>query len=99
MPRRKPVRDAPFHTFEPWLAPKATKADIFALKALQAGVASDIQQKRALKFIVERCAGTYEEQFVPGDDRSTTYALGKRRVGTMIISFMNSDPERFPDES
>lgn len=91
MPQRKPK------LFEPWTPPDPDLPDVVALKALALGTATKEQQIRALKFIVEKIAGTYEESYCPGSDgdRNTAYALGKRRVGTYIVSLLSADIRKF----
>lgn len=93
MPRPKKL-------FEPWAPPQATLPDVVALKALEVGNATPEQQKHALRFIVEKIAGTYLEQYCPGEsgNRDTAYALGMRRVGTCIISFLNADIRAFKSD-
>lgn len=83
--------------FQPWAPPKPALPDVVALKALGQGNATPDQQIRALKFIVEQIAGTYEEIYCPGagGDRDTAYALGKRRVGTYIVSLLAADIRKF----
>jgi|AGTN01.3.fsa_nt_gi hypothetical protein len=87
----------PKKLFEPWAPPVATAAEVAALKALAAGTASPEQQRRSLDFIIQRVAGTYEEVYCPGEggNRDTAYALGKRRVGTYIVSLLNADIRKF----
>lgn len=85
--------------FEPWAPPELHLKDVAAIKALAKGEASAEQQQHALKFIVERACGAYEEQFCPGEDgrRATDYALGKRRVGLLLVSILNADITKFRD--
>ena len=59
----------------PHLPAEYELADVSALQALQQGVANEDQQKRALRWIIERAAGTYEAHFYP-EERFTTFALG-----------------------
>lgn len=93
-PKKQPL-------FAPWAPPlNVTAKDIHALKALAKGTANDAQQVHVLKFIVEKLCGTYEEQFCPGEDgrRSTDYALGMRRVGTLIVGYLAADVSKFEEE-
>jgi hypothetical protein len=93
-PKKQPL-------FEPWAPPlDVTEFEVASLKALAAGTASEHQQKGALAFIITRLCESYEEQFCPGEDgrRATDYALGKRRVGTMITSYLNADIRKFKDK-
>lgn len=94
-PKKQPPK-----LFEPWAPPKPELPDVVALKALAQGNATSDQQTRALKFIVEKIAGTYEEVYCPGadGDRNTAYALGKRRVGTYIVSLLNADIRKFKED-
>ena len=84
--------------FEPWTPPAdVTAAEVASLKALHAGNASPEQQRRALDFIIQRVAGTYEKVYCPGEggNRDTAFALGKRHVGTYIVSLLNADIRKF----
>jgi hypothetical protein len=94
-----PPRKKAASAFEPWAPPDIHLRDVAAMKALQRGDASAEQQRHALKFIVERVCGTYEEQFCPGEDgrRATDYALGKRRVGLQLVSLLAADIKKFRD--
>ena len=71
----------------PWLPAPYEPADTGALKALQAGKASEGQQQRALAWIVNTLCGTYDLSYRPGDDgsRDTAFAEGKRFVGLQIV--------------
>lgn len=76
----------------PWIPPKTEEADIYSIKALQAGNASEHQQKRALKFIIGGLCGTYDLSFRPDDgggDRATCFAEGKRFVGLELVKMLN----------
>lgn len=73
---------------EPWNPNIYEDADVGAVKALSTGTASPEQQQRALKWIIERCCGTYDQSFRPGGPegaRATDFAEGKRWVGNKII--------------
>lgn len=61
--------------------------DVSAIQACLDGVAEGYQQKRAMKWIIERAAGTYDQSFRPGPDgqRDTDFAEGRRFVGNSII--------------
>ena len=66
-------------------------ADAYAIKALARGEAGDIEQKRALKCIVEELAGTYAMTFDPESDRQTAFAEGRRSVGRAIVGIINTN--------
>lgn len=63
--------------------------DAKALKALQAGNANDIQQRRALNWIINKVCMTYDEPFVPESERTTNFLLGRRNVGLQIVKLLN----------
>ena len=71
----------------PHIPPDWDVADASAIQALVDGIAEPEQQKRALKWIVEHAAGTYEFNFYPGD-RETAFALGRVFVGQQIVKLM-----------
>ncbi len=86
--------------FEPWAPPPTLKlAHVAAIKALFAGTATAEQQRVAMVFLVEDICGFSDEPFCPGEDgrRSTDYALGKRRVATVLNSIRNADIKKFKD--
>ncbi|MBA2707824.1 MAG: hypothetical protein H0U59_08490 [Gemmatimonadaceae bacterium] len=72
-----------------WLSPTYVKADVMAIKALAAGNANEGQQKRALAFIINGAASTYELSYRAESDRETVFAEGRRFVGLQLIQFMN----------
>ena len=49
--------------------------------------------KRALDWIIEKAAGTYDEPFTPGQSDVTNYRTGRRSVGLAIIKLMRLKPE------
>lgn len=59
-------------------------ADASAIQALMRGEADEGQQQRALKWIVEVAAGSYQFQYYPSD-RDTAFALGRGFVGQQIV--------------
>lgn len=66
-------------------------ADATAIQALQAGTASPDQQRRALRWIVEQAAGTYEISYRAGGlegDRETAFAEGRRFVGSQVVKML-----------
>lgn len=72
----------------PWEPPEIEEQELFALRALQDGVANQGQQKMALATIVQKFAATYDMTFRPGGEdgrRATDFAAGKAFVGQRII--------------
>lgn len=68
-------------------------ADVLAWQALQIGEAEPHQQKRALKWLIEQAAGTYEAHFYP-TDRETAFSLGRAFVGQQVVKMLNLDPTK-----
>lgn len=87
MPRKVP--GAP--SLDPWKPAAWEVPDAAAIQALQRGDASSDQQQRALTFIVNQLAGTYDVSFRagPDGDRVTAFAEGKRWVGLQIVKLAN----------
>lgn len=67
--------------------PKYELADAGAIQALLRGEADAGQQKRALEWIINAAAGTYEVSYVPDSDQ-TIFAEGRRFVGLQIVKLM-----------
>jgi hypothetical protein len=65
-------------------------ADVLAWQALQRGEAEPYQQKRALDWLIQQAAGTYEFQFYP-TDRETAFSLGRAFVGQQVVKMLNLD--------
>lgn len=98
MTPRKPARIAP--AAEPWSPVPFDRATVFALKALQAGSASEGQQKRALAWIINQAAGTYDLPFRPGGpegDRATVFATGRMFVGQQLVKLLNLPTALIPE--
>ncbi len=77
MARKPPVGAA-------YAPPHYELEDVTAIQALARGEASAHQQARALNWIVEVAAGTYDLSWRP-DARETDLAEGRRFVGLQII--------------
>jgi hypothetical protein len=75
----------------PWKPVAYELADADALQALMRGDADAHKQRRALNFIIEKIAGTYDEPYRPGAEegnRDTTFALGRAYVGRQIVKLL-----------
>lgn len=85
--QRRPVRP---EARPAWLPANYKLADATALQALAAGTADATQQKRALTWIVNEAAGTYDLSYRPGEggDRETAFAEGRRFVGSQIVKML-----------
>jgi len=81
----------------PLSAPDYIEADVQALRAVANGHANESQQQRAMKYIIEKVCGTYDCAFRPGDaDRETNLALGKQRVGQILVYLLKDAPTETP---
>lgn len=65
-------------------------ADVAALQALMRGDASPDQQKRALTWVIEKGAQTYEPEYKT-DSRDHAYCSGRRSVGLNIVFLLHAD--------
>jgi hypothetical protein len=77
---------------EPWTPPEYDDLTVIAIKAVANGTASDDQQRRAMRFIVEQVCATYDLSFRPGGlegARATDFAEGRRFTGTQIVKLIN----------
>lgn len=73
------------------LPPGYDIADVAAFQALQRGDASADMQRRALKWLIERAAGTYDLSYRQGGEegrRDTDFAEGRRFVGLQVVKFL-----------
>ena len=71
----------------PHIPPDYSYSEVIAIQALAQGIADEEQQRIAMKWLIEKCCGTYDMSFYPGDDgeRMTVFAEGKRFVGNQVI--------------
>lgn len=74
-------------TLEPWKPAPYEIEDVAALQALEKGIASETQQKRAIRYIVEVLGMTFEHTYFP-TDRDTAFANGRRYVGLQIVKLL-----------
>lgn len=79
-PRAPKVR--PAYLPADWTAPGLVNA----VQALSLGTANEAQQRRALDWIMNEVAGTYDQPYRPGvdGDRETAFACGRMFVGQQI---------------
>lgn len=85
--RRGRVKDAP--RVEPWMPAEWAPVDAAAIQAVAAGRANEDQQRRAMRFIVDRLCGTYDLSYRSEHPNDTSFAEGKRFVGLQIVKFIN----------
>lgn len=80
-----------------------TVADVAAIQALARGDATLEMQQRALRFIIDEIARTYDEPYIPPDEhsdgrRETDLALGKAHVGRQIVKLTKLDLGKLKDK-
>lgn len=78
----------------PWFPAPYEDADTYALKAVAKGEATDVQQRRAMNWIINTLCGTYDLSYRPDSDRDTVFAEGKRHVGMQIVKHINLKPKQ-----
>jgi hypothetical protein len=83
---KKPVK---LPAAEPWKPTEWEPADAAAIQALVRGDASPEQQRRAVDYIINDIARTYDMSYRPNSERDTTFAEGKRYVGAQIVKAIN----------
>ena len=91
--KRRPTKDALLERGA-WMPAGYALADATAVQALSKGIANAEQQIRALRWIVEAVAGTYDLSYRPGADegrRDTDFAEGRRFVGLQIVKMTRAD--------
>jgi len=77
----------PSRAVGPFIPPEYELAEASAFQALERGDADEFQQKRALRWLIERAAGTYEFQYYPSE-RDTAFALGRAFVGQQVVKLL-----------
>jgi len=83
-------KDAPIWFKCDWDLPDAA-----AIQALERGDATEEQQKRALSWIINNGAGTYEVAWEPDSDRASSFESGRRYVGLQIVKLMKLNLSAF----
>ena len=88
MAERKPRIGPP----PPWAPAPWEEADVLAIQAVDKGVASADQQKRALHWIIYSACRTYEHTYVHGHPDASRVVEGKREAGLDIVKLCNLNP-------
>lgn len=73
----------------PFVPAKYTRLDAYAIKAVVNGTATEGQQQRAMQWIIQAAAMTYDETFVPGQPDVSNFLAGRRSVGLQIVKLIN----------
>lgn len=79
-----------------WQPASYEVADIYAVKALADGSADERQQKRALDWIINFAAQTYDMHHRPDDmggARDTAFGEGRAFVGQQIVKLIKLSPQ------
>ena len=66
--------------------------DVYAIQAWAKGEASDDQQIRAYKWIVDVLCRTYGMSFDPDSDRQSCFSEGSRHVGRALVGIVALNP-------
>lgn len=69
-------------------------ADIYAIRALEQGQASEAQQRRVLEWIVHNASNYHDLSYREdgnGGDRATAFAEGRRFVGLQIRKLLKPE--------
>ena len=72
---------------KPWKPVKYTNADLSALQCVTAGIATEEQQRHAMKYIIETLGMTYDSVWFP-DNRESDFASGRRFVGLSLVKMI-----------
>lgn len=64
-------------------------ADAAAIRALEKGEATPDQQQRALRWIIEQAARTYQPTYFPDNPRDSDFAQGRRHVGLQLVTILS----------
>jgi hypothetical protein len=81
---------------DPWKPVDWRIEDAYAIQAVAHGRASEDQQRRAMKFLVEALCGTYDLSY-RASDRDTVFAEGKRFVGLQLVKFIQMNLSHFKE--
>lgn len=71
------------------MPPEWELADAAALQAIERGTATPEQQTRALKWIINKAAATYDMSYRPGDPYDTSFAEGRRFCGLQVVKLLH----------
>lgn len=78
---------------DPTEHPDYTEAEIQALRAMWDGKATERQQRLAMDYWTRAC-GTHDRSFRSESERLTTFAEGKRFMGTNLIWMLFTAPTK-----
>jgi len=84
--RQKPGVPPAFRINDP-----ITEQEIFALRAVERGEADPNQQKLALRLILLKLCGTYDQEFVPSHADQSAFRGGRGFVGKTAMKLLKAD--------
>lgn len=73
------------------------KPDVAAIQALEKGDASPEQQKRALQWVIECGAMTYQDVYSRDSEQDTAFMNGRRFVGLRVIKLLKLNLRAFKE--
>lgn len=73
------------NTSAPWQPVEIQPADVYAIKALVAGTATEAQQHRIVDWL-QRATAVGEMSYRPLSDRDSVFAEGKRFIGLQFFT-------------
>ena len=73
------------------------KPSAAALQALERGDATEDQQKRALQWIIENGAMTYQDVYSNSNMNDTAFMNGRRFVGLRIVKLLKLNLKAFKE--
>jgi hypothetical protein len=76
---------------------RPNRTEALAIQALEAGTASESQQKIALRVIVQNVARTHDLDWHPGDQHISSFAAGRRSVGLALLRIINTPAPPAPE--
>lgn len=74
--------------YVPWMPENYDPADAAAVQAVANGIADEVQQKRAMSWVVNNLCRTYDSTFFPESERNSVFADGKRSVGLQLVKLI-----------
>jgi hypothetical protein len=83
----------------PWHPADYTEADIFAVQAWAAGIASKEQQQRAFQWVTQKACRVADLPWFPGaleGQRATDFANGRKFAGHQVLKLLALRPNATP---
>ena len=68
-----------------------SEQEVYALRAIEDGTADAYQQRLALRCIVTKISGAYDQEFVIGSADQSAFRGGRSFVGKTLIKLLKTD--------